>query len=97
MRRYAYDGMVLPLVNLYRDTETSMILGVCAGIGDRFGWNLTTVRVIAVLALILFPGTLLVYLTAGILLPVKRLTYHGSRESRLWERRSYSRARSPGR
>jgi phage shock protein C len=71
-----------------------MIFGVCAGIGDRFGWNLTTIRVIAVLALILFPGTLLIYLTAGILLPAKRLTYHGSRERRLWERSTYTRARS---
>ncbi len=93
MRRYAYEGLVLPLVSLYRDTEKSMIFGVCSGIGDRFGWNLTTIRVVAVLALILFPGTLLIYLTAGILLPAKRLTYHGSRERKLWERSSYGRAR----
>lgn len=94
MRRYAYEGLVLPLVSLYRDTERSMIFGVCAGISDRFGWDLTTIRVIAVLALILFPGTLLVYLTAGILLPTKRLTYYGERERKLWESSSYSSARS---
>jgi len=94
MRRYAFEGLALPLVNLYRDTEKSMIFGVCAGVGDRFGWDLTTIRVITVLALILFPGTFLVYLTAAVLLPSKRLTYHGSRERRLWERRSREGARS---
>ena len=30
MRRYAYEGLVLPLVSLYRDTERSMIFGVCS-------------------------------------------------------------------
>lgn len=90
MRRYACEGMVLPLINLYRDTENGLLFGVCAGIADRFGWNLTTIRVLAIVALILFPGTAIVYVTAGLLLPVKRLTYYGSRESRLWGDRRYS-------
>ena len=88
MRRYALDGLSLPLINLFRDTERGLIFGVCAGLADRFDWPLTTIRVIAVIALLLAPAaTGFVYLTAGLLLPAKKLTYYGTREHSFWNSR----------
>jgi phage shock protein PspC (stress-responsive transcriptional regulator) len=49
-----------------------MIAGVCAGIARRFGWNPTTVRVVAV-ASILIPGPqVLAYLICWIFIPNER-------------------------
>lgn len=73
----------------YRDPANGMIMGVCAGLSDQFGFRLVPLRVIAVAALVLFTvPTLLAYLVAGVLLPGKPLTYYGSRDEReLWGRR----------
>ncbi|MFI7968407.1 PspC domain-containing protein, partial [Acinetobacter baumannii] len=49
---------------LYRSNRHSMIAGVMGGIAERFGWNVTLLRVIFVLISIMsaaFPG-ILVYL-----------------------------------
>jgi phage shock protein C len=72
----------------YRDTAQGMILGVCAGLADQFGFRLGPLRVITVIALLLFTvPTLLVYVVAGLVLPAKPLTYYGSRDEReLWGR-----------
>jgi phage shock protein C len=49
-----------------------MIGGVCAGIARRFGWNPTTVRIVAV-ASILIPGPqVLAYLICWIFIPNER-------------------------
>ncbi|MGH8427280.1 MAG: envelope stress response membrane protein PspC [Gammaproteobacteria bacterium] len=57
---------------LYRDPERGMIMGVCAGIADYFGWNLTLVRVVVVLTFFFWWGiTLVVYVIMGFLLPKK--------------------------
>lgn len=48
-----------------------MIAGVCAGIAEYFGWNVTLVRVIYVLLSIFsagFPGTM-VYIILWIVMP----------------------------
>lgn len=70
----------------YRDPAQGMIMGVCAGLSDQFGFRLVPLRVIAVIALLLFTvPVLLVYLIAGLVLPGKPLTYYGSRDEReLW-------------
>lgn len=58
---------------LYRDRSRGLILGVCAGVADYFGFDLTTTRVCAALSLLFFmPATLLVYFGLALLLP-KRL------------------------
>ena len=55
---------------LYRDTGNRMVLGVCAGVADYFGFDLTTTRVLAVVSLLFFmPATLLVYFGLALLLP----------------------------
>jgi phage shock protein C len=83
-RRYTPAGM-----QFYRDPAHGMILGVCAGLSDQFGFRLGALRVLAVLALLFFTvPTLLIYVAAGLLLPGKPLTYYGSRDEReLWRRR----------
>ena len=57
---------------LYRDPERGMIMGVCAGIADYFGLNVTLVRIAMVLALLFWwLFTLVAYLLMGFLLPKK--------------------------
>jgi len=52
-------------------SSNQMIAGVCAGIAEYFGWNVTLVRVIYILLSIFsagFPGTL-VYIILWIVMP----------------------------
>jgi phage shock protein C len=75
-----------PLQGLYRDRENGWIFGVCAGLAERFNFNTGTVRVIAVVCLLLFfwPTTLF-YACATLLLKEKPLIYAGrSREYEFW-------------
>ena len=51
-----------------RPKARSKIMGVCAGIAHQFGWDVTGVRVVAVLGLIFMTGpTFLAYIIAGAL------------------------------
>ncbi len=55
---------------LYRDPAQGLVLGVCAGVADYFGFDLTATRVCAAVSLIFFmPATLLVYFGLALLLP----------------------------
>jgi len=97
MRGYAFEEGRPPLINLYRDTERGLFLGVCAGIADRFGWDLTAVRIIAALfALFATAPTVLLYVVLGLVTAPKRLTYYGDREDRLWKRTRRRGSRSIG-
>lgn len=59
-------------LRFYRDRHHGKVMGVCAGIADYFGWNVTVTRLLTIIALFWFmPATLLVYFTLGFLLPVK--------------------------
>lgn len=56
----------------YRDPRNGKLMGVCAGLADYFGWNVTFIRILAVIALIWFNGlTLVAYLVLGFMLPAK--------------------------
>ncbi len=79
----------LRAIRVYRDTDHGMIMGVCAGLSDQFGFRLGPLRIIALVSLLLFTlPTLLVYVAAGLLLPDKPLRYYGNRDEReLWSRR----------
>ena len=80
-----YDPFAM---GLHRDPEHGLLMGVCAGIAETFGWPVSSVRVVALLALIFFTiPVALVYVVAGVLLPRKRLTYYGEAERNLWSRR----------
>lgn len=56
---------------LYRNSEKGMIFGVCAGLADYFGFDVTIVRVVVVLGALFFPGPLVIvgYLIMALLLP----------------------------
>jgi phage shock protein PspC (stress-responsive transcriptional regulator) len=73
----------------YRDTANGIIMGVCAGLSDQFGFRLVPLRIIAAVGLLLFTlPVLLAYVIAGLLLPGKPLIYHGERDEReLWRSR----------
>lgn len=79
-----------PLRGFYRDRENAWIFGVCAGIADRFNLRLGTVRIIAVVCLLLFFWlTIAIYVGATLLIGEKPLVYSGRRtEYEFWRRRS---------
>lgn len=78
-----------PLRGFYRDRENAWIFGVCAGLAERFNFRLSTVRIIAVISLILFFWlTTAVYIGATLLIREKPLIYSGSRsEYDFWRHR----------
>ena len=56
-------------MNLSRPKNGRVIAGVCAAVARRFGWNVTLVRVLTVLS-ILIPGPQVVlYIVLWILIP----------------------------
>lgn len=56
----------------YRDPQHGKLMGVCAGLADYFGWNVTTTRVLAIIALLWFNAlTVIAYLLLGFMLPTK--------------------------
>ena len=89
MRNYDWNIDYGPLKGLYRDRENAWIFGVCAGIADRFNFRLSTVRIIAVISLVLFFWlTAAVYVAATLLIKEKPLIYAGHRtEYDFWRRR----------
>lgn len=55
----------------YRDTDAGKIGGVCAGLAEFFGFDLTLTRVIAVVSMLFFPAVFMVYILLWFLLPTK--------------------------
>jgi len=55
---------------LYRDKENSRIAGVCAGIADYFGFNVTAIRLLTALSMLFF-WPILIYILLAFLIPVK--------------------------
>jgi phage shock protein C len=77
-----------PLRGLYRDSESGWIFGVCAGLADRFNFRLGTIRVIAVICLVLFFWmTVAIYIAATLIIRDKPLIYSGNNsEFEFWRR-----------
>ena len=70
---------------LYRSSRHNMIAGVMGGIAERFGWNVTLLRIIFVIVSFLsaaFPG-ILVYLVLWLIMPKQKLQLN---ESQSYER-----------
>ena len=55
---------------LYRDKENGKVAGVCAGIADYFGFNLTVIRLLTLFSMLFF-WPILIYILLAFLLPVK--------------------------
>ena len=76
------------LRGLYRDRDNGWIFGVCAGLADRFNLQVSAVRVIAVISLLVFFWlTAAVYVAATLLIRERPLIYSGERtENDFWRR-----------
>ncbi|HWH98071.1 MAG TPA: PspC domain-containing protein [Pseudolysinimonas sp.] len=57
---------------LIRPRTGRVIGGVCAALARRFGWDVTLVRVLAVLSLLLPGPQVIIYVIAWILIPGER-------------------------
>lgn len=88
MRRGTWNLDNGPLRGLYRDRENGWIFGVCAGLAEFGNFNVTTLRVIAVISLCLFTwATALIYVAATLLFRDRPLIYSGRyTEYEFWRR-----------
>lgn len=72
----------------YRDKQNGKWLGVCSGIADYTGVDVTLVRIGMVVATFMGSGApILVYLAAGFLAPVKpsELSYDTPADAKFWQ------------
>jgi phage shock protein C len=81
----------------YRDKRNGKVMGVCAGIADYTGFDVTLVRISMIAALFLSSGSILpVYLIAGWITPGKprELDAYDTEDRRFWQGVRASPARS---
>jgi phage shock protein C len=92
MSRGTWKSQCESIRGLYRDRENGWIFGICAGIAEFANFRVGTVRIIAVICLLLFFWpTALVYAGATLLFKEKPLIYSGDhREYEFWRRRTRS-------
>lgn len=57
----------------YRSREDKVIAGICGGLADRFGWDVTVVRIVAVVSMFIGLPTFLAYLIAWVIVPKRPL------------------------
>ncbi|HWH16883.1 MAG TPA: envelope stress response membrane protein PspC [Allosphingosinicella sp.] len=72
----------------YRDKQNGKWLGVCAGIADYTGVDVTIIRIGLVLAVVMGSGApILVYLAAGFIAPVKprELSDQSPDDAKFWQ------------
>lgn len=85
---HRYDEYERPSRNrLYRNKERSILGGVCAGIADWTGFNLTALRVITVLLAIPFTAVMVVgYILLWILVPKRPINlYRDECDEAFWQ------------
>ena len=59
---------------LYQDRHNGIICGICAGLSDYFGFDLTVTRILAALSLLIFTlPTSIAYVVLALLLPKKTM------------------------
>lgn len=72
----------------YRDKRHGRIMGICAGIADYTGFDVTLVRIAMIAALFLSSGSILpIYLIAGWITPAKprELDYYDREDKQFWQ------------
>ena len=57
------------MAELRRPRSGRLIGGVCAALAHRFGWNVTVVRLVAVLSILLPGPQVIAYIVGWILIP----------------------------
>lgn len=63
------DEGALVASTLTRPRDRKVIAGVCAGLADRFGWNVTVVRALFLLSCLLPGPQFLAYIALWIIMP----------------------------
>jgi phage shock protein C len=56
---------------LYRNSKRGIVFGVCAGIADYFGFDVTVTRVVVIVGAFSFPLLFIAYALLAFLLPCK--------------------------
>lgn len=72
----------------YRDTVNGKVMGVCAGIADYTGMDVTLIRIMMVAAILLGSGSpIVLYFIAGWMTPKKPndLSYVDDEDRRFWQ------------
>ena len=60
------------MAQLIRPRSGRVIAGVCLALANRYGWNVTTVRLLTLLSFLL-PGTqLIIYIILWVLIPTEK-------------------------
>ena len=67
--RREQDGAMNALV---RPQQGRWIAGVCAAVANRFGWNVTLVRILTLIAMVFFGLSLWIYILLWIVVPSER-------------------------
>jgi phage shock protein PspC (stress-responsive transcriptional regulator) len=62
------------MAELRRPQTGRVIGGVCAAIAHRFGWDVTIVRILAVLSILLPGPQVIAYIVGWILIPAEQTT-----------------------
>lgn len=63
------DNGEFPTRRFYRDTKNGMIGGVCAGIADYFGFDITVVRIITLISICFLGTPLAIYIVLWFIVP----------------------------
>lgn len=73
MRRHRGDRFEGPRRNkLYRNTDDKRVAGVCSGVADYFGFDVTLTRVVVLVAAVFFmPSVVIVYAILALILDEK--------------------------
>ena len=69
VRRQPETGTMEDMNALMRPRQGRLIAGVCAAVANRFGWNVTLVRILTAIAVIFFGLSLWAYIILWILIP----------------------------
>lgn len=70
---------------LFRDKERGVCCGVCAGLADYFGFNVSVVRILTVIGCLMFPIIIFIYICMCLLLPVKpQRLYRDHQDEKFW-------------
>ena len=72
----------------YRDKRNGKVMGICAGIADYTGFDVTLVRICMLAALFLSSGSVIpIYFIAGWITPTRprELDYFGPEDKQFWQ------------
>ena len=61
--------------HFYKIRKNRLVAGVVAGLADKFGWNLTLARVLAIILMVSTQFGIFLYLVLALLLPYKEDMY----------------------